>query len=156
MAKARGILFHHFWGEYSAGIQLVFCEDPGAPLPHEVRAATDALALLNADPEIALLSGGTAAMNPIGGPLSTDRGWKLVEKKAALTITVDSAGVDLIEKQLRRQGLIFEKCGWSHCEDQCAGQSIGGTPHSIDNGPLFEVDIDVMAARQISLFWENV
>ena len=66
MAKARGILFHHFWGTYSAGIQLLFCEDVDHPFPTK----------------------------------------------------------------------------------QCADESIGGTPHSVDCGPPFEIEIDAQAHKQ--------
>lgn len=154
MAKARGVLFHHFWGDYSAGIQLVFCEDVDSPRPHEVARARSAVSALNAESEIASLSGSTRT-NPVGGPLPTDRGWQVAEKcPAAITITVDSAGVDLVERQLRRHGLVFSPCGFRHCGDQCADQSIGGTPHSCDRGPPFEVEVDCLAHRQIPLFSE--
>ena len=148
MAVACGILFHHFWGTYSASIQLVFCEDPDAPLFHEVDRARGALAVLNADPALAGLSGATET-SPVGGPLSTDKLWRIAEKcPAALVLTVDLAGVTFVEEQLRRHGLRIFPCGWDHCKRQCADESIGGTPHSVDSGPAFEVDVDASAAKQ--------
>ncbi len=82
-------------------------------------------------------------------------GWKLGEKtKKALVWGGEREALEAMKKTLARYKLTISPCSWEHCTNKCAGASIDGVPHSIDYGPRFSVEFDVVVTppEQISLF----
>ena len=116
-ALARGVVLHRFHGEYSAEVQIVFASAAEAA---EARAG---VAVAGVEWELC-------------GMRSSP------EDKRALACLVSSEALARIEEKFKLKGdLRIDPCAWGHCKDHCASQSIGGTPHSIDAGPRFTVEV---------------
>jgi hypothetical protein len=118
--KATGILRHHFWGDYSAGMALQFSSE---------QDAADALEVLSSD-------------------------WKHGQDHRDILVWCGTGRqLEEVKKIFQSRGILTIKpCGWSHCEDQCAGQEIDSIRHSIDAGPGFELELRVSNKNQMSLF----
>lgn len=129
---AKGILRHHFWGTYVAGIALQFLTE---------QDASDALALLNKDDPNEARQGDYWAHGK--------------EHREILVWHGGSEAVEFLKKDLKSKGEIkMVPCSWSHCKDHCQGAQIDGLPHSVDVGPAFELSLRVSAVSkdQLNLF----
>lgn len=125
--KARGVLRHHFWGDYCATIGLAFDDEPSA------RAALAALKspgwVRGEKPTVLVLHGPASVIDPA-----------VTELEALRTDGPDDCPVCAGRSPRRRD-----------CTKRTGREAIGGCRHSIDRGPLFAIAIDVTPEEQLRI-----
>ncbi len=77
-----------------------------------------------------------------------------IRKGRLLLWNGEREALEALKQQWKEDGfsLTFPPCGLSHCEGQCANESIDGVPHSIDVGPPFTLVLEVEDPDQGGLF----
>jgi hypothetical protein len=83
--------------------------------------------------------------------------WRIAERNKAVLVCFLKEGeaTEAFEQHLRALfKLEIERCDWKHCRKKCADASIFSVPHSIDYGPTFTVEAEVLDPRQMSMFGE--
>ncbi len=77
--------------------------------------------------------------------------WVPATKPNALVWIGDSTELDSLKAELAKHKLVIPPCGSRHCKSQCKDAEIDSVNHSIDYGPAFTLEIEVVASEQLSL-----
>ena len=122
LVKCTGILRHHFWGHYVAGIALEFENE---------KAALDALEIFSRD--------------------SAWKGIEQGEThKTILVLTTEV--IDAVKATLEKYRYKSIPCGRASCRHGCRNAEIDNLNHSIDLGAKFTLEIDTTPMEQEVLF----
>lgn len=122
LVRCTGILRHHFWGHYVAGIALEFEDE---------KAALDALEVLNRD----------------NGWKGIEQG---ETHKNILVLTTEV--IDAVKATLEKYRYKSIPCERASCKHGCRNAEIDNVHHSVDLGARFTLEIDTTPQEQERLF----